>query len=210
MYGFHKVNKSSRSAPSKAENQVWEFSHPKFQRDNPGLLDDIRRKSIDASTAGANAGPEVPSQLQMQMLQLQYQDVISQLNSLQNLLANTVRELVETKKRQDVQGAMMKEMLSFLIKMKQEQGQAQNVQSFVDNFMAANNVDVSGIAAMGSSSMPTTTQPDVATMAAMAAMGNMGAIQMPLSLDFLEQQGGVGQTPRSQTAPANLNMGQFP
>ncbi|OAD01031.1 heat shock factor-type transcription factor, partial [Mucor lusitanicus CBS 277.49] len=44
MYGFHKVNKSPRGHRTLAENQIWEFSHPKFLRNRPDLLDEIKRK----------------------------------------------------------------------------------------------------------------------------------------------------------------------
>ncbi|KAI9018439.1 HSF-type DNA-binding-domain-containing protein [Hyaloraphidium curvatum] len=120
MYGFAKVNKSSRGSKTQAENQVWEFSHPKFHRDHPNLLDDIRRKSIDAvSAAGSSA--DISGSLQLQMLQLQCQDLASQLQSLQNVLGNTVKELVSVKQRQDIQAAMMKELMGLLIRMKGDQ-----------------------------------------------------------------------------------------
>ncbi|OAD70908.1 heat shock factor-type transcription factor, partial [Phycomyces blakesleeanus NRRL 1555(-)] len=44
LYGFHKVNKSPRGHRTLAENQIWEFSHPKFMRGRPDLLDEIKRK----------------------------------------------------------------------------------------------------------------------------------------------------------------------
>ncbi|KAJ1551417.1 hypothetical protein HK405_014546, partial [Cladochytrium tenue] len=48
MYGFHKVNKSPRGSRTLAENQVWEFSHPKFLRDHPELLEEIKRRTIES------------------------------------------------------------------------------------------------------------------------------------------------------------------
>jgi len=54
------------------------------------------------------ATADISASLHLQMLQVQYQHLASQVQSLQTLLGNAVRELVETKKRQDVQGAMMK------------------------------------------------------------------------------------------------------
>ncbi|KAI8051518.1 HSF-type DNA-binding-domain-containing protein [Syncephalis plumigaleata] len=50
MYGFHKVNKSPRGHRTAAETQVWEFSHPKFVRNRPDLLDDIKRKSMESES----------------------------------------------------------------------------------------------------------------------------------------------------------------
>ncbi|KAI9335886.1 HSF-type DNA-binding-domain-containing protein, partial [Pilaira anomala] len=48
MYGFHKINKSPRSQRGNSKNGVWEFSHIKFQRGCPELLEEIKRKSIDS------------------------------------------------------------------------------------------------------------------------------------------------------------------
>src|SRR5271154_3686918 len=46
-YGFHKVNKTPRGYKVPAENQVWEFSHTKFIRHRPDLLDEIKRRQGD-------------------------------------------------------------------------------------------------------------------------------------------------------------------
>ncbi|KAI7829965.1 HSF-type DNA-binding-domain-containing protein, partial [Kickxella alabastrina] len=50
MYGFHKVNKSPRGHRTMAENQIWEFSHPKFIRDRPDLLEQIKRKTMESES----------------------------------------------------------------------------------------------------------------------------------------------------------------
>ncbi|KAI7856530.1 hypothetical protein BDC45DRAFT_437353, partial [Circinella umbellata] len=47
MYGFHKINKSPRGQRGN-ENEIWEFSHPQFQKNRPDLLKDIRRKAMDS------------------------------------------------------------------------------------------------------------------------------------------------------------------
>ncbi|KAI8075048.1 HSF-type DNA-binding-domain-containing protein, partial [Gongronella butleri] len=44
MYGFHKINKSPRGQRGNNENEIWEFSHAKFQYGRTDLLEDIRRK----------------------------------------------------------------------------------------------------------------------------------------------------------------------
>ncbi|KAI8981822.1 HSF-type DNA-binding-domain-containing protein, partial [Mycotypha africana] len=44
MYGFHKINKSPRGQRGNNENEIWEFSHPKFQHSRSDLLKDIKRK----------------------------------------------------------------------------------------------------------------------------------------------------------------------
>jgi hypothetical protein len=42
------VNKTARGASKvSAENQVWEFSHTKFIRHRPDLLDEIKRRAGD-------------------------------------------------------------------------------------------------------------------------------------------------------------------
>ncbi|KAI9142362.1 HSF-type DNA-binding-domain-containing protein, partial [Paraphysoderma sedebokerense] len=50
MYGFHKVNKAPRGVKMSQENQIWEFSHPKFQYNRPDLLEEIKRKNVDTDT----------------------------------------------------------------------------------------------------------------------------------------------------------------
>ena len=71
MYGFHKINRvnvlSSSSASSSVVNtfahqtpraqrtstdaQTWEFSHHKFLRGRPDLLDEIKRKALEPDPA---------------------------------------------------------------------------------------------------------------------------------------------------------------
>ncbi|CEH12013.1 related to heat shock factor protein 4 [Ceraceosorus bombacis] len=55
MYGFYKVNKTPRGHRNAVDTQVWEFSHPKFLRNRPDLLDDIRRKALDSEHARVEA-----------------------------------------------------------------------------------------------------------------------------------------------------------
>ena len=55
MYGFYKVNKTPRGHRQSADAQIWEFSHPKFLRGRPDLLDDIRRKALDSEHARVEA-----------------------------------------------------------------------------------------------------------------------------------------------------------
>ncbi|OAD07498.1 heat shock factor-type transcription factor, partial [Mucor lusitanicus CBS 277.49] len=44
MYGFHKINKSPRGQRGNNENEIWEFSHPKFQHGRSDILKEIKRK----------------------------------------------------------------------------------------------------------------------------------------------------------------------
>ncbi|EPQ27091.1 uncharacterized protein PFL1_05375 [Pseudozyma flocculosa PF-1] len=55
MYGFYKVNKTPRGHRQSVDTQIWEFSHPKFLRGRPDLLDDIRRKALDSEHARVEA-----------------------------------------------------------------------------------------------------------------------------------------------------------
>ncbi|KAK0554158.1 hypothetical protein OC846_002247 [Tilletia horrida] len=54
MYGFYKVNKiprgsrqSSNSEKAPPESQIWEFAHPKFLKNRPDLLEEIKRRAIE-------------------------------------------------------------------------------------------------------------------------------------------------------------------
>ncbi|KAI6028798.1 hypothetical protein F5J12DRAFT_807770 [Pisolithus orientalis] len=48
MYGFHKINRTPRAQRTSTSSQTWEFSHPKFLRERPDLLDTIKRKALEA------------------------------------------------------------------------------------------------------------------------------------------------------------------
>jgi hypothetical protein len=110
MYGFHKINKSPRGSRTLAENQVWEFSHPKFLRDRPELLDEIKRKTLDSST-----GRETTDiQAQFQLSQVQIQELLAQVNSLHEGFAEVLRELAESRRKQGIQFQMMKNMMDFI------------------------------------------------------------------------------------------------
>lgn len=47
MYGFHKINRTPRSQRTSTDAQTWEFSHHKFLRGRPDLLDEIKRKALE-------------------------------------------------------------------------------------------------------------------------------------------------------------------
>ncbi|KAF7731403.1 hypothetical protein EC973_000211 [Apophysomyces ossiformis] len=110
MYGFHKVNKSPRGHRTLAENQIWEFSHPKFMRGRPDLLEEIKRKAME--TESGRRESDVNSH--MAMLQMAQTDMMQQLAHLQENFSEVVRELAETRRRQGLQQQMMKDMMDFL------------------------------------------------------------------------------------------------
>ncbi|RUP51197.1 hypothetical protein BC936DRAFT_149435 [Jimgerdemannia flammicorona] len=110
-YGFHKVNKSPRGHRTLAENQIWEFSHPKFLRGRPDLLDDIKRKAMESETLRRETGD---LHAHLAMMQVAQSDMMQQIAHLQENFSEVVRELAETKRKQGVQQQMMKNMMDFM------------------------------------------------------------------------------------------------
>ena len=110
-YGFHKVNKSPRGHRTLAENQIWEFSHPKFLRGRPDLLDDIKRKAMESETLRRETGD---LHAHMAMMQVAQSDMMQQITHLQENFSEVVRELAETKRKQGVQQQMMKNILDYM------------------------------------------------------------------------------------------------
>ncbi|KAJ1980722.1 hypothetical protein H4R35_001008 [Dimargaris xerosporica] len=100
MYGFHKINKSPRGQRTAAENQIWEFSHPKFIRGRPDLLEEIKRKAMDSDHVRRETGDLHASLTMMQATQVNTNKHVEQ---LQQNLAEVVRELAEMKQRQAAQ-----------------------------------------------------------------------------------------------------------
>ncbi|KAL5536721.1 hypothetical protein ACEPAF_544 [Sanghuangporus sanghuang] len=80
MYGFHKINRTPRggrtssgsgqiSGSGSADQQVWEFSHHKFLRGRPDLLDEIKRKALDPDPT-VKQRVELPGELAAQLGQM--------------------------------------------------------------------------------------------------------------------------------------------
>ncbi|KAJ2854056.1 hypothetical protein FB639_006436, partial [Coemansia asiatica] len=90
MYGFHKVNKSPRGHRTMAENQIWEFSHPKFIRDRPDLLEQIKRKTMESESLRREAGD---LHANFVMLQVSHTDLVKRVHHLQENLSEVIREL---------------------------------------------------------------------------------------------------------------------
>lgn len=111
MYGFHKVNKSPRGHRTLAENQIWEFSHPKFLRNRPDLLDDIKRKSMEADTARRENGD---LQSHVAMLQASQSEMIQQIQNLYENFTEVIKELEETKQKQESQMQFIKNMMNYI------------------------------------------------------------------------------------------------
>ncbi|EIE78527.1 hypothetical protein RO3G_03231 [Rhizopus delemar RA 99-880] len=109
MYGFHKVNKSPKGHRTLAENQIWEFSHSKFIKDRPDLLDEIKRKSLETDT---NRRDDVGTH--MAMMQVSQSEMVQQLSRLQETYHQMKRELEEAKYKQQKQQQLLKQMSDFL------------------------------------------------------------------------------------------------
>jgi lipopolysaccharide export LptBFGC system permease protein LptF len=113
MYGFHKVNKSPRGHRTLAENQIWEFSHTKFIRNRPDLLDEIKRKALESDSNKRDTN-DINSQ--MVMMQMSQSDMMQQIAQLQEGLNQVIHELTETKKIQSIQQKLIKDMADTMIK----------------------------------------------------------------------------------------------
>ncbi|KAJ2829611.1 hypothetical protein IWW50_000758 [Coemansia erecta] len=119
MYGFHKVNKSPRGHRTMAENQIWEFSHPKFIRDRPDLLEQIKRKTMESESLRREAGD---MHANFVMLQVSHTDLVKRVHHLQENLSEVIRELAETRKKQATQEGILRQLLHAL-----KQGSSANV-----------------------------------------------------------------------------------
>ncbi|KAJ1843236.1 hypothetical protein LPJ73_005549, partial [Coemansia sp. RSA 2703] len=111
MYGFHKVNKSPRGHRTMAENQIWEFSHPKFIRDRPDLLEHIKRKTMESESLRREAGD---LHANFVMLQVSHTDLVKRVHHLQENLSEVIRELAETRKKQASQESVLRQLLQSL------------------------------------------------------------------------------------------------
>ncbi|KAI8138402.1 hypothetical protein BJV82DRAFT_545864, partial [Fennellomyces sp. T-0311] len=87
MYGFHKINKSPRGQRGN-ENEIWEFSHPQFQRNRSDLLKDIRRKAMDSEVLRRETGD---MHAFFSMLQVSQADLQRQFQALQESFSNLLQ-----------------------------------------------------------------------------------------------------------------------
>lgn len=94
-----------------AENQIWEFSHPKFLRNQPDMLDDIKRKSMENDNAKRDQND---LQSHVSMLKASQSEMIAQIQCLYENFAQVIKELDETKRKQENQLEFMRSMLGFI------------------------------------------------------------------------------------------------
>jgi len=71
------VNKTPRGYKIPAESQVWEFSHTKFIRHRPDLLDEIKRRQGDVDWIR-----EGDLGTHMNLMQVQHSDMMKQVYHL--------------------------------------------------------------------------------------------------------------------------------
>lgn len=111
MYGFHKVNKSPRGHKASADNQTWEFSHSKFLRDRPDLLDEIRRKPIEAETIRRETGD---LNNQISAIQNSHKDVLKKMTQMQKNMNEMFAELRDTKEKLAMHQQVIRKLVSVI------------------------------------------------------------------------------------------------
>lgn len=82
MYGFHKINRTPRAQRTSTDAQTWEFSHHKFLRGRPDLLDEIKRKALEPDPA-VRQRVELPAEVAHQLGRMsdEYQSVVRELQA---------------------------------------------------------------------------------------------------------------------------------
>lgn len=82
MYGFHKINRTPRAQRTSADVQTWEFSHHKFLRGRPDLLEEIKRKALEPDPSVKHR-VELPGEVAAQLSQMRDENkrLVSALNT---------------------------------------------------------------------------------------------------------------------------------
>ncbi|KAH8093236.1 HSF-type DNA-binding-domain-containing protein [Cristinia sonorae] len=85
MYGFHKINRTPRAQRTSADVQTWEFSHHKFLRGRPDLLEEIKRKALEPDPSIKHR-VELPGEVAAQLTQMRDDNrrLVHALNSERN------------------------------------------------------------------------------------------------------------------------------
>jgi hypothetical protein len=108
MYGFHKINKSPRGQRGNNEFELWEFSHPRFQKDRPDLLEGIKRKAMDTEILRRENNDIHTTVATMQSSQA---DLLHRYKELQNNYSNLLQNVEEMKKTQLQQQILIKSLM---------------------------------------------------------------------------------------------------
>ncbi|KAI7885120.1 winged helix DNA-binding domain-containing protein [Lichtheimia hyalospora FSU 10163] len=98
MYGFRKINKAPRIKRGVAsQEEIWEFSHPKFQRDWPDMLWEIKRKAVESDVLRRETGD---MQACFSMVQQSQDNLLEQFRLLQDNFSTMLRGFEDLKKSQ--------------------------------------------------------------------------------------------------------------
>ncbi len=131
MYGFHKV-------PHLQEDNIWEFKHPYFLKDQPDLLAQIKRKTTKAedhgegtsstpppphcrlgtesSSGGGESPTQVPSSISAEIstIKMQQETIYNALKDLQTENKHLWTETIATRQRFEQQQETINKILHFL------------------------------------------------------------------------------------------------
>ncbi|CAO3689072.1 unnamed protein product [Rhizopus microsporus] len=88
---------------------IWEFSHSKFIKDRPDLLDEIKRKSIETTNVN-----DKKDNTMMTMIQVSQSELMQRMNKLQQTYHQLKKELEETKYNQSRQLHLLKQIIDFI------------------------------------------------------------------------------------------------
>ncbi|CDS13061.1 hypothetical protein LRAMOSA05245 [Lichtheimia ramosa] len=99
MYGFRKINKAPRikRGGMASQEEIWEFSHQKFQRDWPDMLWEIKRKAVESDVLRRETGD---MQACFSMVQQSQDNLIEQFRMLQDNFSTMLRGFEDLKKSQ--------------------------------------------------------------------------------------------------------------
>lgn len=112
MYGFHKLNRSPRGLRADASVQTWEFSHPKFLRDFPDLMSEIRRTTLETDTSYKSSSIGLDSSNILSLMQSQQNEILSRVQSLTTELFQVKKELSESKRILSIQQKVIRKITS--------------------------------------------------------------------------------------------------
>lgn len=98
-YGFRKINKAPRikRGGMASQEEIWEFSHQKFQRDWPDMLWEIKRKAVESDVLRRETGD---MQACFSMVQQSQDNLIEQFRILQDNFSTMLRGFEDLKKSQ--------------------------------------------------------------------------------------------------------------
>ncbi|KAJ8659773.1 hypothetical protein O0I10_004366 [Lichtheimia ornata] len=98
MYGFRKINKAPRIKRGvTSQEEIWEFSHQKFQRDWPDMLWEIKRKAVESDVLRRETGD---MQACFSMVQQSQDNLLEQFRMLQDNFSTMLRGFEDLKKSQ--------------------------------------------------------------------------------------------------------------